>query len=587
MHAPGALIHTIPQGTNVQRSYFKNLGHLNLLQDFPEFKTALTHGRSPLIALNETKKDVLIAIELGDKQFAIISTQEEQGSSNWFYLVQQGIKLQLHFEGYYTCDQVSLKSFISSSRENRDNKTRNIREQDKQNHAVVESILKSSEPIDWFRSIIKMCVELNASDVHFEVRNDKAALRVRRDGLMRDIKTYDQVMVTQAMSAIYTLLAEEHSRSEVAFNVYAPQSALIPLTINRSNFGLRYQSHPAVGGYDVILRILKTDARADTNQNLALEKLGFTPWQSKALHDALGTANGGIFVAGITGSGKTTTLSALMNQIAANGDRKIISIEDPVEYQIPGVSHLSVQRAAGNEKSNNANPFASAMMAFLRMDPDVGMFGEIRDALSAEMAYTAIQTGHKLLTTVHATSALGIISRLASPQIGMTRADICRPEFLSALVYQSLIPRNCVQCKVPAEKAMKASELLVYESIFFLDTSQFFVASDSGCPACTPPHLATIRGGHAGVKGVTVAAEIIQPNLQMLEYLSKGEDLKAFDHWRNLQTSSFSQPDMLGKPSWGHALYEMSMGHIDPYHFEKVFGSPLRLKTNMSDLAHD
>jgi type II secretory ATPase GspE/PulE/Tfp pilus assembly ATPase PilB-like protein len=220
------------------------------------------------------------------------------------------------------------------------------------------------------------------------------------------------------------------------------------------------------------------------------------------------------------------------------------------------------------------------------MDPDVGMFGEIRDALSAQIAYTAIQTGHKLLTTVHATSALGIISRLTSPQIGLVRSDICRPEFISALVYQSLIPKNCAHCKIPAETTMKASELLVYESVFFLDTSKLFVASDDGCPACKPANLATIRGGHAGVKGVTVAAEILQPDLQLLEFLSKGEDLKAFDYWRNLQTSAFNHPDMLGKPSWGHALYEMSLGHIDPYHFEKVFGSPLRLKISLSELNH-
>ena len=82
------------------------------------------------------------------------------------------------------------------------------------------------------------------------------------------------------------------------------------------------------------------------------------------------------------------------------------------------------------------------------------------------------------------------------------------------------------------------------------------------------------------------SAEILQPDLQLLEFLSKGEDLKAFDYWRNLQTSAFNHPDMLGKPSWGHALYEMSLGHIDPYHFEKVFGSPLRLKISLSELNH-
>ena len=565
------------------RSYFKNLGHLKFYQDFPAYNSILTHGRNPRILLHQAKKNSLVAVVLQDQQFAVISTQEEQGSSTWFYLVQQGIRLQLHFVGYYTTDSLSLKSFIDNKK---DSPSQRIREQNKQNLEVVQSIVNASEPIEWFRSVISLCIELNASDVHFEIRQENAFLRIRRDGLMRDVKSYDQTTVTQSMSAIYTLLAEERSRSEVAFNLNAPQSALIPLIINRKSYGLRYQSHPAVGGYDVILRILKTDVRADANQDLALEKLGFTPWQSNALDDALGTANGGIFVAGITGSGKTTTLSALLNQLAAAGDRKIISIEDPVEYQIPGVSHLSVQRAAGNEKSDTTNPFASSMMAFLRMDPDVGMFGEIRDGLSAQIAYTAIQTGHKLLTTVHATSALGIISRLASAQIGLVRTDICRPEFISALVYQSLIPRNCAHCKIPAEKNMNASELLVYESLFFLDTSKLFVASDDGCPACKPANLATIRGGHAGVKGVTVAAEIIQPDLQLLEYLSKGEDLKAFDYWRNLQTSSFSDSDMLGKPSWGHALYEMSLGHIDPYHFQKVFGSPLRLKTSLSELIH-
>ena len=567
----------------MSHSYFKNLGHLKFYQEFPEHKSVLTHGKDAIIQMPDHKKEALVAVELIDNRFVIISTQEEQGSSHWFYLVQQGIRQQLQFEGYYTTDGLSLKAFTSNIK---DSRAQRIKEQNKQSNELVQSIVNSSEPIEWFRAIIKMCIELHASDVHFEIRHGKAFLRVRRDGLMRDVQTFDEATVTLAMSAIYTLLAEERSRSEVAFNLNAPQSALIPLTVQKKNYGLRYQSHPAVGGYDVILRILKTDVRVDANQDLALEKLGFTPWQSKSLHDALSTANGGIFVAGITGSGKTTTLSALLNQLAAAGDRKIISIEDPVEYQIPGVSHLSVQRAAGNESNDNNNPFASSMMAFLRMDPDVGMFGEIRDSLSAQIAYTAIQTGHKLLTTVHATSALGIISRLTSPQIGLVRSDICRPEFISALVYQSLIPRNCDHCKVPAESKMKKSELLVYETIFTLDTQKIYVASDEGCPQCKPPNLAVTKTGHAGVKGVTVAAEIIQPDLQLLEYLSKGEDLKAFDYWRNLQNSLFSSPDMLGKPSWGHALYEMSLGHVDPYHFEKVHGSPLRLMISRNEMKH-
>ena len=562
-------------GKKLPRTYFKNLGHIKFYQDFPEFKQPLTHGPNPIIILNDSKKGVLAALETSNRHFTIISTQEEQGSSTWFYLVQQGFRQQFHFDGYYTSDSLTIKSFISNLKDGSLQRIKDIRQQ---NNELFQNIVSTSEPIEWFRSVISMCIDLHASDVHFEIRGEKAYLRIRRDGLLRDVKIYEESIVTQAMSAVYTLLAEERSRSEVAFNLNAAQSALIPLAINRINFGLRYQSHPAVGGYDIILRILKAEAKADSSQDLGLERLGFTPWQSNSLRDSLSTANGGIFVAGITGSGKTTTLSALLKQLAIEGDRKIISIEDPVEYHIQGVSHLSIQRAAGTEVSDSHNPFAIAMMAFLRMDPDVGMFGEIRDSLSAQIAYTAIQTGHKLLTTVHATSALGIISRLASPQIGLLRNDICHPEFISGLVYQSLLPKNCIHCKTPALQTMSASDLSVFETTFDLDVTKLFVASDNGCSYCKPADLAATRAGHAGVKGVCVAAEIIQPDLQLLEFLSKGEDLKAFDYWRNTQVSSFNDPNMQGKPSWGHAIYEMSLGNIDPYHFEKVYGSPSRLK---------
>jgi hypothetical protein len=93
---------------------------------------------------------------------------------------------------------------------------------------------------------------------------------------------------------------------------------------------------------------------------------------------------------------------------------------------------------------------------------------------------------------------------------------------------------------------MKASDLFVYESIFFLDVTQIYAASDNGCPKCLPPNLAKIKTGHAGVKGVTVAAEIIDPDLKLLEYLSNEQDLKAYEYWRNSQTAAFNNPDMAG-----------------------------------------
>ena len=173
----------------MSHSYFKNLGHLKFYQEFPEHRSVLTHGKDAVIQMPDHKKEALVAVELIDNRFVIISTQEEQGSSHWFYLVQQGIRQQLQFEGYYTTDGLSLKAFTSNIK---DSRAQRIKEQNKQSNELVQSIVNSSEPIEWFRAIIKMCIELHASDVHFEIRHGKAFLRVRRDGLMRDVQTFDE-----------------------------------------------------------------------------------------------------------------------------------------------------------------------------------------------------------------------------------------------------------------------------------------------------------------------------------------------------------------------------------------------------------
>jgi type II secretory ATPase GspE/PulE/Tfp pilus assembly ATPase PilB-like protein len=214
------------------------------------------------------------------------------------------------------------------------------------------------------------------------------------------------------------------------------------------------------------------------------------------------------------------------------------------------------------------------MMAFLRMDPDVGMFGEIRDAVSAEMAMAAIQTGHKILTTVHATSAVGVIGRLTSKALGLNRESICNPEFLSALVYQVLTPLNCPHCKVPAASVMTPASLQGYQTIFDMDTRQFFCASDQGCVHCRRPGIDYSNSERLGVKGVKVHAEVLVPDMELLLLLSQGKDIEARRVWRNRRNTHFDNPEMHGKEAWGHALYDMSRGLIDPYYFEMNFGAP-------------
>jgi type II secretory ATPase GspE/PulE/Tfp pilus assembly ATPase PilB-like protein len=541
------------------------LPHYSNFKDLPSYSALFTHGVGAASPLAEYKQRRLVALG-HNSDFYMLSIPEERHSVTWYHVITTLKTKGFKFKGQATVTPEIIDLLLYDQ----DNQVSETAKQSKQDATVVQSILADSGPIEWFKNTLHACMQLNASDLHFELRGTTAKLRVRLDGIMRVMTAVPLRIALDGISSCYNLVAQEGTRSEVAFNIGVAQVAMIPLLIRGEKITLRFQSHPAVDGLDVILRILR-GSRADQGELLKLERLGYTDSQTKLLMEAVGTAWGGIFVAGVTGSGKTTTLNTLLTQLARPGNRKIISIEDPVEYQVEGVSHLSVQRQGTDERSN---PFLVAMMAFLRMDPDVGMFGEIRDAVSAEMAMAAIQTGHKILTTVHATSAVGVIGRLTSKALGLNRESICNPEFLSALVYQVLTPLNCPQCKVPAASVMTPQSLQTYRDIFELDTSRFFCASDEGCAHCRKPGIDYSTSERLGVKGVKVHAEVMVPDLEILLLLSQGKDIEARSVWRNRRNTPFDNPEMHGKEAWGHALYDVSRGLVDPYYFEMNFGAP-------------
>jgi general secretion pathway protein E len=535
-------------------------------KDLPAYAGLLSHGNAAEIKLPDDKRREIVALSDKEGGFFLLATEHERNSITWYDVVntlkQKGRKLR--GQATVTPEIIDLVLYEE------DHLGVEAAEHMQQDAAVMKSILAESAPIDWFKSTLAACMKLGASDVHFEVREQTVLIRLRLDGIMRVMTSAPARVAIDGISACYNLMAQEGSRSEVAFNPAVAQVAMIPMSIAGQIITLRFQSHPEVEGFDVILRILRT-SRPTSGSNLSLDKLGYTPSQVKLLNAAVGTAWGGIFVAGVTGSGKTTTLNTMLTQLARAGNRKIISIEDPVEYQVNGVSHLSVQRQSSNA---SANPFQGAMMAFLRMDPDIGMFGEIRDALSAEMAMAAIQTGHKILTTVHATSAIGVVGRLTSKIVGLPRESVCNPEFISALVYQVLTPLNCPHCKVPAAEMMAPEDLQPYTEVFGLDTSGFFCASNEGCPHCRKVGIDYTDTVRLGIKGVKVHAEVLVPDEDMLLLLIQGKDIEARRAWRARRKTPYHDPDMDGKEAWGHALYDMSQGSVDPYYFELGFGSP-------------
>ena len=546
----------------------RSSGHINEYSLVPEFIRVISHGDAPLIQLFKSKQNAMLALELNDRKFIVMALAGEQGGTAWFHMIEQGRRAGLTFSGAFTCNADILHSLLQEHVFEKEAVEANKKRTEERR--IQSKLINESAPIEWLRNSVGTCLKMGASDMHFEIRGDYTLLRVRIDGVVRKVAFYSSRLVVNSLAAGYTILAEEGSRTDVAFNSLAPQSALIPMDIENQKIQLRYQSHPSVGGFDAIFRILKM-SHAGKLKLPELDDLGYSPWQLERIKEASVSAWGGIFVAGVTGSGKTTTLSSLLLRLARAGQRKIISIEDPVEYQIPGVTHLSIRR---NMNDQQTNPFEAAMLAFLRMDPDIGMFGEIRDKISAQMAHAAIQTGHKLLTTVHATSALGIVGRLTSQQIGLFREDVCSPEFLSLLMYQALVPRNCPKCNVPAEQQIDKETLKAFESCFQLDTSKMRCASDTGCDLCQIPGVDHSNMKHIGIKGVKVSAEVIPVTTELLELLLKKSDMQARDYWRSQRRSKYDEEDMLGKEAWGHALFEVSRGVLDPYHFELAFGPP-------------
>ena len=543
-----------------------SLGHIQHIRQVPAHEGALTYGESAPVPLSELDAARMSALRSGAENFFVLCLPEVLQTPPWFRLIERSKKLGLSYKGSYTADSGVLDMLRVSSQSGQSRAQSKGEHDDNQ---VMERLLEESDGLEWFRSIVKVGLDLNASDIHIEIREKLTDIRVRLDGVMRDVMTVPSRVALQGVASAYTMQAEERSRSEVAFNDMLAQAAMIPLTLGERKVNLRFQTHAVVGGLDATLRILKVKS---DDKVLTLDQLGYLPQQVIEFHKATASSAGGVFVAGVTGSGKTTTLNTLLSGLIQGGLRKVISIEDPVEYIVKGVSHYSIQRSAAGSVNN---PFLAAMMAFLRMDPDVGMFGEIRDKVSASMAEAAIQTGHKILTTVHATSAVGIIGRLCSSALGLSRDALCAPGFISALVYQVLMPLNCPHCKLPATSVMAQTDLQPYHDLFGLDLSQIYVASDQGCDHCRIPGIDYSKSTRVGVKGVKVAAEVLLPDERMLQLLLKGDDFGAKRYWAQQRVSGFDVPDMTGKEAWGHVLYDISRGGVDPFYFEYTFGAPI------------
>jgi type II secretory ATPase GspE/PulE/Tfp pilus assembly ATPase PilB-like protein/CheY-like chemotaxis protein len=274
--------------------------------------------------------------------------------------------------------------------------------------------------------IIAEAITSRASDIHLEPEEGGVAVRYRIDGVLREVMSLPRPAGLPLVSRIKIM-----AQMDIADRL-RPQDGRARVSVNGSRIDLRVSTLPAAHGEKVVIRIL--DSRSNV---LSLDKLGTGTDEAARINQLVGLREGIILVTGPTGSGKTTTLYSALRTIQARGVN-IVTVEDPVEYKIPGIVQVQVNEKAGLT-------FASALRSILRQDPDVILVGEIRDKETATIAVQASLTGHLVLSTLHTIDAVSSVARLLD--IGIESYKIAAA--LKGVVAQRLLRRLCPTCREP------------------------------------------------------------------------------------------------------------------------------------------
>lgn len=325
--------------------------------------------------------------------------------------------------------------------------------------------------------LMSAAVLQRASDIHVEPAIDGLRVRYRIDGVMTEVERLPPELQAGVASRIKILAKLNIAERRM------PQDGRIKIAVAGREIDLRISTTPVMYGESIVMRILDQE-----QVDLSFAALGFDDRSAGIIGSLLGLPNGIILVSGPTGSGKTTTLYSAL-KILNSVERKVFSIEDPIEYQLQGVNQMQIKPAIGLD-------FVHCLRSILRQDPDVIMVGEMRDVETASTAIRASLTGHLVLSTVHTNSAAASVTRL----LDMGVEDYLLASSLSAVLAQRLVRRLCPDCATPApvDDAMRERLATAFAGNADPPRAQG-LRRPAGCPACR----------HTGFRGRTSIAEIL------------------------------------------------------------------------------
>ena len=369
-------------------------------------------------------------------------------------------------------------------------------------------------------ALLAAAIEMHASDIHIEPAEDALKIRLRIDGILQNQPSLSKKIAKQIISRLKIL-----SRIDIAES-RLPQDGNFPYKHNKSSVDLRVSTFPGIYGQKVVIRILDRDYAF-----LTFDQLGFDKKMYQQIKELIDKPQGLFLVTGPTGSGKTTTLYALLDYLNTE-ERNIITLEDPVEYHIEGITQGPVNSRIGFG-------FAQGMRSILRQDPDIIMVGEVRDNETAELVIHAALTGHFVLSTLHTNSSVATVPRL----LDMKVEPFLLGSTLNVVIAQRLVRKICPHCKqkdkLPADILAKVEKeieeipekILIERVKGFKSVKEATVYKGAGCPRC----------GNSGYSGRIAVVEVFDVNDKMKSIIMDGhknlkmEDVKSSQNFVNMK----------------------------------------------------
>jgi type II secretory ATPase GspE/PulE/Tfp pilus assembly ATPase PilB-like protein len=427
-----------------------------------------------------------------------------------------------------------------------------------------------------FTDIIRYGVRNNASDVHLNVENNDPQSQVKFTIEGQYTAPEQWRMETARLVEVINIAWQKGTGGgSSVFTENTEAQCRLVLRIDGQMIMCRWASLAADRGVSVALRLLKLDL---LNERRSLESQGFLPSQIEMFFRAQTAEGGAIIIAGVVNSGKSTALAEILSLIPDH--RKIVTLEDPVEYLIPNALQNTVVRSLDGRDDE---AFTSKLKTFKRSAANDILIGEIRDTQTGDAFVDITGSGTNLYCTTHAKSNFQIPERLASKAIGIPVDFLASPGILNLRVYMALVPVLCQNCALPLSSLKEAGGMdrrgvfhdEIYwgeyieriERVFKIDSSSIRIKCDAGCDSCRHADLKKLNG----YVGRTAVASLLEPQVdrQMLRYIRENDTLGFQEYCESLERSAIDDPDMTNKSMIECAMYKALLGLLDPRDIEQ------------------